>query len=113
MLNKDQIKFLKALAHHLNPVILIGANGITENVDKEINQALNSHELIKIKLGNLEDATQEEMIQHIITSHNAEYVQKIGHQAIFFRRNPKNPKIELPKPVKKGSSDKKPSANKK
>ncbi|MBV7435569.1 ribosome assembly RNA-binding protein YhbY [Cardiobacteriaceae bacterium TAE3-ERU3] len=97
MLNKAQIRHLKALAHHLQPVILIGSNGITDAVDKEINNALISHELIKVKLGNLDDTEQAKMIEHISTEQHAECVQKIGHTAVFFRRNPEKPKIELPK----------------
>ena len=97
MLSKAQIRHLKAQAHHLHPVVIIGTNGISDGVDKELDNALTSHELIKVKLGNLDDETQAEMIQHIKTNHNAEYVQKIGHVAVFFRRNPEKPKIELPK----------------
>lgn len=97
MLNKAQIRHLKVLAHHLQPVVLIGSNGITDAVDKEINNALISHELIKVKLGNLDDADQEKMIEHICKEQNAECVQKIGHTAVFFRHNPEKSKIELPK----------------
>ncbi|UJF24666.1 YhbY family RNA-binding protein [Suttonella sp. R2A3] len=97
MLSKAQVRFLKSAAHHLQPVVLIGANGITSGVDKELDLALNVHELIKVKLGNLDDDTQQTMIEHIKTIHSAECVQKIGHTAIFFRRNPEQPKVDLPK----------------
>jgi len=97
MLSKNQIRFLKAQAHHLQPVVLIGANGVSEGVDREINRALDSHELIKIKLGNIEDDIQAEMIAHITQTHQAEFVQKIGHTAIFYRRNSKEAKLVLPK----------------
>ena len=97
MLSKNQIRFLKAQAHHLHPVVLIGANGISEGVDREVNRALDSHELIKVKLGNIADDIQAEMIAHITQTHQAEFVQKIGHTAIFYRRNPKENKIVLPK----------------
>lgn len=97
MLSKSQIRYLKSLAHHLNPVVMIGANGITANVDKEIDHALNAHELIKIKLGNLADDKQAELIEHISCQHQADFVQKIGHLAVFYRRNPEAQKIALPK----------------
>ena len=97
MLSKAQIRHLKALAHHLQPVVMIGNNGITDGVNKEIDNALNSHELIKVKLGNLDDAEQAKMIEYISNQHHAEYVQKIGHIAVFFRRNTEKSKIELPK----------------
>lgn len=95
MLNKDQIRYLKALAHHLTPVVLMGAQGVNEGVDREIDRALNSHELIKVKLGNVEDAQQSAYIEHIVATHQAEFVQKIGHVAVFYRKNEKAPKIDL------------------
>ncbi len=97
MLSKNQIRFLKAQAHHLHPVVLIGANGVSEGVDREINRALDSHELIKVKLGNIADEIQAEMIAHITQAHQAEFVQKIGHIAVFYRRNAEHTKIVLPK----------------
>ena len=97
MLSKNQIRFLKAQAHHLHPVVLIGANGVSEGVDREINRALDSHELIKVKLGNIVDEIQAEMIAHIAQTHQAEFVQKIGHIAVFYRRNAEQARIILPK----------------
>ena len=90
MLSKNQIRFLKAQAHHLHPVVLIGANGISEGVDREVNRALDS-------LGNIADDIQAEMIGHIAQTHHAEFVQKIGHIAVFYRRNAEQAKITLPK----------------
>lgn len=97
MLSKSQIRYLRSAAHHLNPVVLIGAQGLTAAVDKEIALALNVHELVKIKLGNLEDDEQQAMIDHIVSTHQADLVQKIGHTAIFFRKNPEQSKYQLPK----------------
>lgn len=97
MLTKTQIRYLKAQAHHIHPVILLGANGLTESVQKEINIALNSHELIKIKLGQLPDDEQKKMIDNIISEQQAEFIQKIGHTAIFYRENVENKRYILPK----------------
>lgn len=97
MLSKTQIRYLKAQAHHLQPVVLIGAQGLHEAVDKEIALALSAHELIKIKLGNLEDDEQQAMIEHIRAAHQAEFVQKIGHTAVFYKKNPDRPHYTLPK----------------
>ena len=49
-LSNKQKKHLKALAHHLDPVVLLGANGLTEGVVAEIDLALEHHELIKVKI---------------------------------------------------------------
>lgn len=96
MLSKTQIRYLKSEAHHLHPVVSIGSNGLTENVHKEINLALDSHELIKIKLGQLPDDTQDKMITIISEHHHAEFVQKIGHLAVFYRTNPEKKRYSLP-----------------
>ncbi len=96
MLSKGQIRFLKSAAHHLDPVVMIGAKGLTDAVDREINLALESHELIKIKLGNIDDKTQQDMLEHIEQIHQAQKVQKIGHIAVFFRQKKKDSQFKLP-----------------
>lgn len=97
MLTKSQIRFLRAQAHHLHPLVLLGANGLTAAVHQEIDHALESHELIKVKLGQLPNDVQQQMITEISAKEAAECVQKIGHTAIFFRRNPQENKYQLPK----------------
>lgn len=97
MLNKTQIRYLKAEAHHLHPVVSIGTNGLTDAVHKEIDLALNSHELIKIKLGQLPDDEQHQLIGLIAEHHHADFVQKIGHLAIFYRANLEKKRYSLPK----------------
>lgn len=97
MLSKSQIRFLKSQAHHLHPVVIIGNNGLADAVHKEIDRALNSHELIKIKLGALPDDAQKQLIDDISTKQHAEFVQKIGHIATFYRENPEKKRYSLPK----------------
>ena len=95
-LNKSQKKYLKSLAHGLDPVIWIGQKGLSENVYSEINTALNHHELIKIKLrvGNRE--LRNKIIEDVCEQTGAEYVQRIGNVASLFRQNNDNPIIKLP-----------------
>jgi len=96
-LSKIQLKHLLTLTHNLKPVIMIGQNGITENILKELEIALDFHELVKIKIAGADKAGCGEMIQQLIDASSAEVVQKIGKTATLFRRNNKNPKIDLPK----------------
>lgn len=78
-LNKNQIKKLKSLAHHLHPVILLGAKGLTDQVHAEIKQALFDHELIKIKL-NSKDQIEKKMLSKLICEkHCATLIMQIGH----------------------------------
>lgn len=81
----------------MKPVVLIGGAGLTDNVINEINQALDDHELIKVRV-NAEDRDKKSaMIDSIIRQTECEHVQTIGHIGIFYRQNKKNPIIEFPK----------------
>ena len=96
-LSKQQIKHLISLSHTLKPVIMIGQNGITDNILNELEIALNFHELVKIKIAAENKASCASTIDKLIQETSAETVQKIGKTLTLFRRNNKKPKIELPK----------------
>lgn len=95
-LSKTQVKHLKTLAHHLKPVILTGANGITDAVINETEIALAKHELIKIKVRGEDKADREAMVQAIIRATGAAKVNYIGHTLVVYRPA-KEPVIQLPK----------------
>ncbi|ARU64772.1 ribosome assembly RNA-binding protein YhbY [Histophilus somni] len=95
-LSTKQKQFLKGLAHHLNPVVMLGTNGLTEGVLAEIDNALNHHELIKVKISGAERETKQLIIEAIIRETQASAVQTIGHVLVLYR--PSNePKIQLPR----------------
>jgi RNA-binding protein len=96
-LAKHQIKHLKSLTHNLKPVIMVGQNGITENLLTELEIAVNHHELVKIKIAGEDRDKRAEMIIQLTEAVSAEIVQRIGKTVTLFRRNAKKPKIELPK----------------
>jgi RNA-binding protein len=96
-LPKHHQTYLRGLAHHLDPVIMIGQHGLTDNVIKELNNALNHHELVKIKISVGEREDRAEIIVQLCEQTTAEKVQSIGKTVTLFRRNLKAPKIELPK----------------
>ena len=97
ILSKNQFKTLKTLSHHLNPVVTVGQNGITENVMSEIETALDFHELVKIKLAGGDRDDRLAMIELICKQTAAEKIQSIGKVVTLFRRNLKKPKIDLPR----------------
>ncbi len=80
-------KQLKAKAHHLNPVVLTGAQGLTPSVHQEIEVALEAHELIKIRVNAGDRKERDAMIDTIIEEHNAELIQKIGHTITIYREH--------------------------
>jgi len=93
-LNNTQIRRLRGLCHELSPVVMVADKGLSENVRAEIADALESHELIKVKLRG-EREQRSAWIDDILTETSAELVQKIGQVACFYCPNPRNRKISL------------------
>lgn len=94
-LSKPQKKHLLTLIHSLKPVIMIGQNGITENILNELEIALDYHELVKIKIAGDDRESRSEMIKLLCNKTSAEKVQAIGKTLTLFRRNLKTPKIQF------------------
>jgi len=78
---------LKAQAHHLKPVVLLGAKGLTDAVIAETDAALTAHELIKVKINGAEKEDRIEMARSLCVQLEAELVQMIGNTAIIYRKN--------------------------
>lgn len=95
-LNKKQVQHLKGLAHHLNPVVMIGNNGLTEGVLAEIDLALNHHELIKVKIGGEDREVKTLIAEAIVRETGAANVQIIGKILVLYRPSEQR-KIILPK----------------
>lgn len=95
-LTGKQRNTLRGLAHHLKPVIMVGDAGVTEAVFNEIKQALDHHELIKIKLRVGDRNDRRAALENICNETGAEAVQEIGQIAVIFRAAPE-PVIKLPK----------------
>ena len=94
-----QKKYLRGRAHKLKPTVFIGQKGITENVIRSIDEALNAHELIKVKFIDLKEKRQKaDMSAGLAGRVNCQAVGMIGHVAIFFRAHeePEKRKIKLP-----------------
>jgi RNA-binding protein len=84
-MNNKTKKSLKAQAHHLSPVIITGAQGLTPAIHKEIDIALDAHELIKLRINANVREDRDLMITEILTQHQAELIQKIGHTVSIYR----------------------------
>lgn len=86
-LTTKQKQFLKGLAHHLSPVVMLGGNGLTEGVLAEIDNALDHHELIKVKVAGADRETKQLIIDAILRETKAAEVQ--NHWAHFSALPPK------------------------
>lgn len=95
-LSNKQKQYLKGLAHPLKPVVLLGANGLTEGVMAEIELALTHHELIKIKVPEEERELREQIYATILAHTEATKVQVVGKVLTLYRPSPAA-KIQLPR----------------
>lgn len=95
-LSNKQKQFLKGEAHHLKPVVMIGANGLTEGVLAEIENALQFHELIKVRVSAEERETKKLICDAIVRETSAIQVQLIGSILTLFKQSEEK-KITLPK----------------
>ncbi|MGQ0546443.1 MAG: YhbY family RNA-binding protein [Betaproteobacteria bacterium] len=83
-----QIRELKARAHKLEPVVIIGAKGLTDEVLAEIDRALKAHELIKVRAV-LERDQRDAALKQVCESTGAQPVQQVGKIFVLYRkRNP-------------------------
>jgi len=87
MLTSKKKQQLKAQAHKLKPVVLIGNQGLTPAVIKELERALNDHELIKLRVASEDRLLRREMINMICLTLQAELVQVIGAIGVIYRPN--------------------------
>ena len=95
-LSNKQKKHLKGLAHALKPVVLLGQNGLTEGVLAEIENALNFHELIKVKIATDDREMKQLIIDAIVRETEAVNVAKIGHIVVLYRQSEEK-KVDLPR----------------
>ena len=96
ILSTKQKQFLKGLAHHLSPVVMLGGNGLTEGVLAEIDNELNHHELIKVKIAGADRETKQLIIDAIVRETQSSNVQTIGHILVLYRPSEEG-KIQLPR----------------
>ncbi|MGK0500077.1 MAG: RNA-binding protein [Oceanicoccus sp.] len=93
-LTNNRKKELRAIGHHLKPIIMIAEKGLTESIHKEVDRALDDHELIKIKININNPAMRKTLATDICESHKAALVQSIGKMALICRRT-KKPNAKL------------------
>ncbi len=84
-LSNAEKKNFRAIGHKLRPIVMIADKGLTENIEKEINRALNDHELIKIKIAVGERADKKLLEEAICQQLRAECVQSIGNVLLLYR----------------------------
>jgi RNA-binding protein len=95
-LTGKQKRYLRSLGNPLNPVVRLGKDGLDDGVVGAVNEALERHELIKVKLelGGSED--RFEAADFLAEQTKSEVAQVMGGTILLYRKHPKEPKISLP-----------------
>ena len=93
MLKSSQRAKLRAMANGIDPVVIIGKDGLGENFVQAVDEALEARELIKVKLLETAPVTVREAADHAAESTGADVVQVIGTRFVLYRRRKKEPKI--------------------
>jgi RNA-binding protein len=94
-LTGKQRHHLRALAHHLDPLVQIGHEGVTPAVLAQIDEALTAHELIKVRVGAECPTDREEAAEAIAAGARAEIAQVIGRIVVVWRRRPTQKKAKI------------------
>ncbi len=96
-LNSKQTRHLRSLAHHLKPVIQIGGLGVTEALIGATDDALECHELIKVKLGDVDERGEvREAADKLSEETGSDVVQLIGKTIVLFRQLHEESAYQLP-----------------
>lgn len=96
MLTSKQRAYLRGLAQNIDPIFQIGKNGIEGPFLKQVAQALEKREIIKIKVLENSGYDTREASDFICGKIGCEGVQAIGNKIVLYRKSSKNSKIELP-----------------
>ncbi|MCI0502208.1 MAG: ribosome assembly RNA-binding protein YhbY [Fusobacteria bacterium] len=96
MLTGKEKRYLRGLASLLNPVVIIGKEGIGEQIIAEIANGINVNELVKIKVGKNSPEEISEIVKILEDNELGEVVQIIGRNVVLYKKNKKEPKINLP-----------------
>ena len=85
MRGKDRAT-LRSAAHHLDPIVHVGQGGLTKAVIASLDDALRTHELVKIQLGKRLDIPAKDAAAHLAAATDAEVIQVIGHTCTVYRQ---------------------------
>lgn len=96
MLRGKQKRFLRSKAHHLKPIFQVGKGGPNENLFKQIEDALEARELIKISILQNCEWNKNEVADELIENTGAELVQIIGNTLVLYKESVENKEIILP-----------------
>jgi RNA-binding protein len=95
-LSGKQKRHLRALGHHLDALLQIGHEGITDAVVAQANTQLRRHELIKVRVLESSPLDRREAAEDLSARTGAALAQVLGRTFLLYKRDPEKPRIELP-----------------
>ncbi len=100
-MTSKQRAFLRSLANDIDTILMVGKSGVGPDVVKQADGALTAREILKGKVLETSPTPVRDTAERIAAETGSEVVQVIGSKFVLYRRNEKEPKITLPKTVKK------------
>ena len=91
------LRYLRGLGHHIDAVVQIGKDGITDGLVAALGEALRTHELVKVRVGTECPVDRKEAGPDLATRTGATLAQILGRTILLYKRHPSKPKIELPR----------------
>jgi RNA-binding protein len=95
-LTGKQKRFLRAEAHHLSPLVVVGKVGLTDTVIAALAAALLDHELVKVRVLETAPVTRGEAGDRLVPRTRSDLVGQVGRVLILYKRHPEKPVIRLP-----------------
>lgn len=96
MLTGKQRRHLRGLGHDLLPIVQIGKDGIDDGLVAAVEQALDDHELVKLKVGEAAGLDRHDAAEAIAHRTHSEVAQVLGNTVLLYRAHPDEPSIVLP-----------------
>ena len=97
VLTPSQNRFLRGMSHDLKALLQIGGKGVTPAFMAELDEVLERHELIKVKVAAEDREAREAMVAELVETSGSVLVQRIGHVAVLYRPAKEKRQIILPR----------------
>lgn len=93
-LNSSQRKYLRKVGHHLDPLIIVGKQGVTDMLVRAVSEALEHHELVKVRFNEFKDEKRE-LIDELVRRTGSQVAGMIGHVALLYKEQPDEEKRKI------------------
>ncbi len=93
-LNSSQRKYLRKVGHHLDPLIIIGKQGLTDMLVRAVSEALEHHELVKVRFNEFKDEKRE-LTDELVRRTGSQVAGMIGHVTLLYKEQPDEEKRKI------------------